>query len=174
MSLEDYLALPDQPKAEWVDGWTIIVSPTRGTHGRPHARIVAALVRALPDAEVLVESGLRMSHAYRVPDIMVYAPGGDLDVVWFDTPPLVAVEVLSPGTGRYALIDKAAEYAVHGVGQYWIADPDMRSITVWTNENAAWRTTATLDDGTPRIKVAVGDLGAVALEQTTIFGPPPP
>jgi Uma2 family endonuclease len=44
---------------------------------------------------------------------------------------LLAVEVLSPSTARYDRITKRRLYQEHGVGTYWIVDPDARVVEVW-------------------------------------------
>ena len=44
---------------------------------------------------------------------------------------LLAVEVLSPGTARHDRITKRRIYMEEGVGEYWIADADARTIERW-------------------------------------------
>jgi Uma2 family endonuclease len=45
--------------------------------------------------------------------------------------PDLVVEILSPSTGYYDLKKKARTYARHGVKEYWVADPEDRSIEVY-------------------------------------------
>ena len=44
--------------------------------------------------------------------------------------PDLIVEILSPSTGRLDMTTKRDLYARHGVAEYWIADPDARTIAV--------------------------------------------
>jgi len=44
------------------------------------------------------------------------------------------VEILSPSTGYYDLKKKARTYAKHGVREYWIADPEDKSIEVYRGQ----------------------------------------
>ncbi|HAU31961.1 MAG: hypothetical protein XD78_0052 [Desulfotomaculum sp. 46_296] len=48
--------------------------------------------------------------------------------------PDLVVEILSPSTGYYDLKKKARTYARHGVKEYWIADPEDRSIEVYKGQ----------------------------------------
>lgn len=69
----------------------------------------------------------------REPDIMFYAAGGEERYHGqYADPPDLAIEVLSPSTRHIDREEKAAEYAEAGVMEYWIVDPDGRSIEVLT------------------------------------------
>jgi Uma2 family endonuclease len=47
--------------------------------------------------------------------------------------PSIAIEVLSRSTSRRDLIIKRHLYAAHEVGEYWIADPAGKTITIHTD-----------------------------------------
>ena len=69
----------------------------------------------------------------REPDLVYYAAGReDCYHVQYADPPDLAIEVLSPSTRRIDREEKAAEYAEAGVMEYWIVDPEGRSIEVLT------------------------------------------
>ncbi len=69
----------------------------------------------------------------REPDLVYYAAGHeDRFHVQYADPPDLAIEVLSPSTRRIDREEKAAEYAEAGVTEYWIVDPEGRSIEVLT------------------------------------------
>jgi len=48
--------------------------------------------------------------------------------------PDLVVEILSPSTGYYDLKKKARTYARHGVKEYWVADPEDKSIEVYKGQ----------------------------------------
>lgn len=53
-------------------------------------------------------------------------------------PPDVVMEVLSPSTAYYDLKSKARIYAKHGVKEYWIVDPEDKSIEVYTGQDGGF------------------------------------
>jgi Uma2 family endonuclease len=86
---------------------------------------------ALSDFEVVVESGPLVT--VRAPDVVIIrdlggenaprVPAGDV---------LVAVEVVSPSTGRTDRLTKPVEYADAGIPHYWLVEMDPLSITAYT------------------------------------------
>jgi len=63
------------------------------------------------------------------PDVVVARQG---DVTEHDlSAPVLAVEVLSPSTGKIDQLLKPARYAASGIEHYWVVDPDQPSVTVW-------------------------------------------
>lgn len=48
----------------------------------------------------------------------------------FESPPIVAVEVLSPSDTHEAVVDKIELLLKSGVAQVWIADPDLQTVTI--------------------------------------------
>ena len=156
MSWDQYLKLPEKPRAEWVNGVAVIVNaPPTFDHGGAMVRLASRLLTALPDLHVVAETYLRMSaELVRLPDVMVtrtVPPDG-----WVSEPPLLVVEVVSPSTQAQDRIDKAAEYAGFGIGQYWLADPVERTLEVMRNVEGAWHTLGALDDDHPELTVVVG------------------
>lgn len=55
-----------------------------------------------------------------------------------DGAPDVVVEILSPSTRRFDLVRKMALYAEAGVPEYWIVDPEKRSILVHQLVNSTY------------------------------------
>jgi len=67
-----------------------------------------------------------------IPDI-IYIARDRLHIIGpktIDGPPDLVVEILSPGTRRRDLDIKRALYARFGVQEYWIVDPDARTLSV--------------------------------------------
>jgi Uma2 family endonuclease len=155
MSWEQYLKLPERPRAEWVDGVAVIMNaPPSFEHGSCALRLGAVLLDALPDVHVVTEVQLRMSEDLaRIPDLMVVetAPSND----WVSEPPLMVAEVLSRSTRSEDVLVKSAEYARFGIGQYWILDPENRTLEVRRNVEGGWHTLALLDDDNPEVTVVL-------------------
>ena len=70
------------------------------------------------------------------PDICVFRVDGASPEKWQDFPvPLLAVEVLSPGTASRDRGTKREIYQSAGVAEYWIVDIDSRMIERWKPED---------------------------------------
>ena len=149
MSWEDYLELPERPRAEWVDGVALIMNAPPGfDHSVATVRLGAVLVSALPHHYVATEAMLRMPrNRMRLPDLMVTDSRPEND--WVSEPPLMVTEVLSRSTRTEDTIRKSVEYAAMGIGQYWLVDPELRNLEVMSNVDGAWETTVRLDDDHP-------------------------
>lgn len=67
------------------------------------------------------------------PDVLVVpGPHGIDSVPWEAHPaPLLAVEVLSPSTRSFDLLQKRIAYLRRGAAEYWVVDPDARTVTVF-------------------------------------------
>jgi Uma2 family endonuclease len=84
----------------------------------------------------LVVSGSRVS--VRVPDLLVLSEelatemnGATRSIVLMDmSPPLLAVEVVSPKQENRDYRYKRTEYAARGIAEYWIVDPIEHKVTV--------------------------------------------
>ncbi|MGH2557684.1 MAG: Uma2 family endonuclease [Thermomicrobiales bacterium] len=67
-----------------------------------------------------------------IPDLFVIATGSTAVVGdrYVQGPPDLIVEILSPSTKGRDRVRKAALYATHGVPEYWLVDPETKSIAV--------------------------------------------
>ena len=134
-----YFALPDTNYIVELSEGRLLVHEMPGLE---HQRIVSRLlfslgawVRTIGDGEVFpAPMPIRLWEGkIREPDITFYAAGHeDRYHVQYADPPDLAIEVLSPSTRRIDREEKAAEYAEAGVTEYWIVDPEGRSIEVLT------------------------------------------
>jgi Uma2 family endonuclease len=135
----DLVALPeDQLRHELIDGEHFVTpSPNTG-----HQEISKHLFRAL-DAYVERHHAGEVMYApfdvklslftVLVPDLVYFTAGRFARVVnekHATAAPDLVVEILSPGTRRRDTGRKRAVYDREGVREYWIVDPEARSITV--------------------------------------------
>ena len=163
MSWEEFDALPEGVRAEYVDGVAIVSPAARGRHQDVAVNILIALRQALPGATVRHEAGFHLrSGSHRIPDVSVQRVRDD--EYWSDEPPVLLVEVLSPSTRREDVFNKSDDYRRAGVEQYWIVDRDAGELIIRRNAGEEWETLLELDEKTPRGEVAVADLGTVALD----------
>jgi Uma2 family endonuclease len=135
----DLVALPeDQLRHELIDG-EHFVSPSPNTgHQTISKRLFVALnshVERHHIGEVLFAPfDVKLSlFTVLVPDLVYFTAERFARVVnekHATAAPDLVVEILSPGTRRRDKGRKRAVYDREGVGEYWIVDPEARSITV--------------------------------------------
>jgi len=151
LTMEEYLAYDDgtDTRYELIDG-ELVEMPVESQVNATIAKfLLFELVKHFPiamlafkDTEIEV-SGRRAK--CRLPDLMVHSEesyaaliGAKRAILLRDMPPpLVVVEVVSPGTKnrdrdyRY----KRTEYAAREIAEYWIIDPETQQITLclWVN-----------------------------------------
>lgn len=168
MSYEEWLAMSDEFRSEWVDGEVLLMPPVSGPHSTANFRIMVALDRDLHGVLLYADVGVKMPrNRVRAPDVMVVTqPVGR---GFTDEVPILAVEILSPATRGKDLLVKASEYAAFGVAHYWIVDTEDRSISVLLNRDGAWEETQHLDASRPAGEVVVGEYGTVHLDLDEII-----
>lgn len=149
MTAEEFLALPD----DGVDRWLIRgkLYENRGndvtkrnrrhstttmrigqlllnwSDGRPEPRGEVAggeagfILRRNPDSTVGIDV------AYVSPETVSHQVGS---TTYYDGPPLLAVEILSPSNTHQEVTDKVRDYLAAGVKAVWVVDPDDRTVKV--------------------------------------------
>lgn len=169
MSWEEFLELPDHPRNEWVDGEVLLMPPSNHQHGFAVGRLIRLLGAHLPEFEIGPEIGVQLPrNRLRGPDIVVAKAmtGGP----WLTDSPILVVEVLSPSTRTEDTLRKPTEYAEGGIGQYWLVDPELRTIDVLVNVDGRWDLRHHLDDAHPAADVEVDEHGTVPLDLREVLG----
>lgn len=132
LSLDEWDALPEDNSRRYeVAEGVLEVSPRPAPkHQRAEKILVSQLDSQLPgDREALAEVEITISVdplLVRVPDIVVVPKViADSEAVRCAPSDVeLAVEIISPGSGRKDRITKFAEYADAGIKRYWIVDLD--------------------------------------------------
>lgn len=70
---------------------------------------------------------------YRVPDLVILAGSRPRGERVLQTPPLVAVEILSPEDPMSRMHQRIAEYLAFGVRYVWVLDPESKEAFVYTS-----------------------------------------
>lgn len=107
--------------------------------------------------------------AYRVPDVL--ATTAPFDGAWATTPPVLIVEVLSPGTRTEDTVRKSHEYAAAAVGHYWLADREAGTFTALVNNGDGWDVGLELSTEEPAGMVSLDGHGTVVLDLGVLFAP---
>jgi Uma2 family endonuclease len=167
----DYLALPDNIRAELIEGELYLTPAPVPDHQTVALRIAN---------RILEHAGRVSGGGVWVGPVDVHLPGGNIvqpDVLWIasdrrgivgervDGPPDLAVEVVSPTHPERDRIVKRRLYARAGVREYWIVDPEARGIEVLSLAGDDWRPAGWFTAGTtlvspllPELRLAVDEV----------------
>jgi len=136
----DFERLPDEGRWEVVEGRAILVPPPE----IPHQKISDTLVGLFRSAFQAIGTGSVVSAvsvfvprppgAYgiqsRTPDIILYhrEPRHYFEA---GEPPDLVIEILSTPRVNVERTEKLDDYALAGIGEYWIVDPFRRAVEVY-------------------------------------------
>jgi Uma2 family endonuclease len=170
---QDFIALDDEDKRELLDGRLVEMD----VPNRLHEWIVATLVHHLRAWAMARKAGVVLASGYKVriredrgfmPDVQYFARGGrPLPHQGLDAgAPDLAVEVISPASIRYDRKQKLEGYAEIGVPEYWIVDPEGRTLErLLLVSPGVYRTAERLDgavdfapESFPGLVIALGEL----------------
>ena len=130
MSVEEYLHTTfDGADREYLDGEVVERNMGNKSHGRTQARLIRQLgaYEERTGLYVIPEVRHRVRETrYRIPDVAVFEgePEGEVP----STPPLIAIEILSPDDRIGYIVPKLEEYRQWGVRHIWLADPEDRKL----------------------------------------------
>lgn len=140
MTLDEFMALPDDTRAELVDGVLVLSPATGGPHGFINTRLSWLLANHVygQDLGYLFDSStaflLRPTPPLVRSPALAFVPRAQLPNGVprgpVTAPPALAVEVMSPSNRPGEIARKVAEYFRHGCALVWVVDPDDRSVTV--------------------------------------------
>ncbi|MEO8098424.1 MAG: Uma2 family endonuclease [Acidobacteriota bacterium] len=129
ITVEQYLqtSFPDIDKEYW-DGKIVERSLPDNPHSATQALLIAffmALRKTLhtyprPELRLKLSDGL-----FRIPDVSVFHPHASPELVP-TTPPLIAIEILSPDDRMTEVHAKLEEYSAWGVPHVWLVDPQSK------------------------------------------------
>jgi Uma2 family endonuclease len=136
-SWDDFIALDEDDPRELIDGELVEVEVPTFVHEHLVIRIGSALT-VWSDAG---HGGRALASGYKdrisdrrgvMPDVQFYRAGNESEreqqVGLVTGHPDVVVEVVSPSSGRYDRVSKLRYYAQKGVPEYWIVDPQARTL----------------------------------------------
>jgi len=157
MTLEEYLSYDDgtETRYELVDGVLVEMGAESPQNINIAIFLISAFFQVVPyylihrGTEIVLPSSRAKT---RYPDLIVLSEAGaaalsgkSRSLITLDMPaPALVVEVVSPGdegTENYDrdYIEKRREYAVRGISEYWIIDPDRQVILVLTLQGQTYQ-----------------------------------
>ena len=105
-------------------------------HGKLQAKIIFQLMKNYEDKyDILSEISIKLDNWGATPDAGIYPlqhiAYNQHDIIKMDTPPLCAIEILSPTQSLDELIEKSEHYFLKGTKSYWLVLPKLESILVY-------------------------------------------
>lgn len=135
---EDYRNTPDDERYELLDGELVMAPAPNLGHQDVDAKLGWRLMRFVEQRNLgktfSAPCDVVLSNTHVVqPDLLFISRDREHILLGGDNvrgAPDLVVEILSPSTAARDKTLKRALYAKHGVGEYWLADPDSRTVTV--------------------------------------------
>ena len=159
-TIEDIMALPDGQRAELIDGeWFDMATPLS-----IHQMILVAVVGELRDyirnkgGECLVLPAPfavflnNDDYNYLEPDVSIICDREKIDDKGCHGAPDLVVEIISPSTKKRDYGIKLFKYRTAGVKEYWIINPDTKTINTHVFDNGEGKETGdqvTFDEEIP-------------------------
>ena len=142
-TLEDYLTLPDERRVELIDGVFYDMSAPAGYHQLIAARLYAMILSWIDQKEggcmpfiAPVDVQLDCDDKTIVqPDLLILCDKGKYTPERIVGAPDFVAEVLSKSTRNKDLFVKLSKYKNAGVREFWIIDPDKKTVMVWDFEH---------------------------------------
>jgi len=130
-----YEWLDEDKKAEFINGEVVVHSPALDRHNSCMLLLATLLNIYVNDrglGMVRAEKALiELTRNSYEPDVCFFGPDKAAtitdDLLYYPAPDFI-VEILSKSTEKYDRETKFADYAAHGVSEYWIIDPRRRTI----------------------------------------------
>jgi Uma2 family endonuclease len=146
-TLEKYLEeAPEHLFSEFVRGEVIMYSPATAEHQDLVGflyRLLAGYCEAKRYGKVLIApAAIQLSpDVVREPDLFVLPPEEvpKAKGVPLLVRPALVIEVMSPSTRTIDLVEKAEDYALAGIPEYWAVDPEHKELIIHRLEGARYR-----------------------------------
>jgi Uma2 family endonuclease len=135
-TLEELHSLPDDGNTyELVRGELFVTPPPAVSHEQIVARLTRILVPFVAAHDIgdvyYPRAVVQFQGSQVEPDLMVRPPHPDPDGGWAAWPaPFLVIEIISPSTRRRDHEQKKSLYLSAGVAEYWIVDPEERTVRV--------------------------------------------
>ncbi len=143
----DYVQLPDDKRYELVEGELFLVPSPVTCHQRISGKIHVALYQYLMKNDLgevfCAPYDVVLSEINVLQPDLLFVSGERAGVVKeanIQGAPDLVVEILSPSTGQRDLGIKRTLYAKYGVREYWIVDPDAKTVEVLSLTETGYRT----------------------------------
>jgi Uma2 family endonuclease len=174
----DYLEWDENVRAEIHDGAVYLMSSPTTAHQAISRNLMVAIATFLTGKPCKVFAGpfgVRLfpkkdnsDDTIVEPDITVVCDSSKLDEQGYNGAPSLIIEILSPSSIQNDSVYKFNKYLKAGVQEYWIIDPDLKSVVVHVLNDGRYISAAyTLEDGDTNAPITV--LPGCAIDLKTVF-----
>lgn len=178
-TLADALAWPGDLRIELIDGQPVMMTPPKREHQRISGALFAQLyyflqgkpcqVYAAPFAVRPFEKSDDSAEDVNTmvePDISVVCSSDKLDEIGCKGAPDLVIEILSDSTKRHDRVVKFNLYQRAGVREYWLVDPSLHTVQVYTLEDGRYNAAEAY---TTAAEVPVGILPGCVINLRQVF-----
>ena len=144
----DFLEWDESFRAELLDGEIVMMAPPASKHQRVSGELFFQIrgylegkpckVFAAPFAVRLFPQKDNSDDTVFEPDIVVVCDPDKLDERGCNGAPDLVIEIISPSTAKYDRVVKFRKYQSAGVKEYWIVDPEIKSVESCVLENTRY------------------------------------
>ena len=171
---ETYLETPEEVKCELINGEIVMMGAPSDAHQHMCGELFYQLRTFLHGhrCQVRMSPGVQFREEEPInnaiqPDIAVVCAPEKFKKQGIVGAPDFIVEVVSPLSASYDAITKRNLYEIEGVREYWIVDPQRRTVYVFMLDNGRYETTIySADDHVP-----VSVLQGCTIDMAAVFSP---
>ncbi len=161
--LKFYEEITEDGKWEFINGEAVMQSPALNRHTAAVGRIVPLLrahIEPRGMGQVRAEKALcQFPRNDYEPDVVFFGLAKSQNIIpatLLHPIPDFIVEVLSPSTVAHDRGVKFADYAAHGVGEYWIVDPEAQTVEQFLLRDGRYSEASCQRDGILRSEAIPG------------------
>jgi Uma2 family endonuclease len=142
-TIEDYMRLDDDNRYELIGGKLIMVPRPQWKHQKISGALHAQFLNFLnqnPIGEVLWDLDVHLGDKVVRPDVL-FIPKKHIEILGESFPnaaPDLVIEVLSPSSESHDRKTKSKLYFENGVKEYWVVDPQQKTVEVFTAGEKNW------------------------------------
>ena len=162
-TIDDYYALPDDRRAELIDGYLYDMAAPTAVHQLILLQLSFQLYPCIerhPACELMIAPfDVRLDNDDRTmvqPDLMITCKTAQLDKRRFNGAPDLVMEILSPSNRFHDMFRKLNKYRSAGVREYWIVDAERLKVTVYDFERDELPETYSFSETVP-VRISEGD-----------------
>lgn len=152
MTYDDYVLLPDDGyRYEILDGDLVMTPAPNPRHQNVLLNLASVIREWVASADLgkvyIAPIDVLLERTIVVQPDLLFIQRERLQIVTergIEGAPDLVVEILSPGTAQRDRLAKARIYARRGVGDYWIVDPDRRTLEAFHLAQKRYRKVASL------------------------------